>query len=134
MSYLTSTDQVLTATATKEDLEEGVRYASISLPWTFNRMMIRSSPNGQNNRAYNIAKGIVGQEILTRVLREEGIDVELPRDSHRDDDLFDIRIEIDGEVRDTDLKTINYYSDYGDNRPPFSVDYVLENKDYDGPE
>lgn len=133
MTFLTSPDQVWSATANKEDLDEGVRYASISLPWTFNRMMMKSSSNGQNNRAYNIAKGIVGQEILTRVLTDNGIDVELPRDSHRDDDLFDIRLNIDGKNQDVDLKTINYYSNYSDKRPTFSPEYVIQNADYDGP-
>jgi hypothetical protein len=97
-------------------------------------MMMKSSPNGQNKRAYNIAKGIVGQEVLITALRENGIDVELPRDSHRDDDLFDIRVSVGGAIRDADLKTINYYSNYSDKRPPFSPEYVLNHRDYDGPE
>lgn len=133
MTFLSSPDHVWSATATPEELAEGVRYASISLPWTFNRMMMRSSPTGQNNRAYNIAKGIVGQEVLTRVLRSNGIAVELPRDSHRDEDLFDIRVTIDGTTQNVDLKTINYYSNYSDKRPPFSPEYVIQHSGYDGP-
>lgn len=133
VTFVTSPEQVWTATANTDELAEGVRYASISLPWTFNRMMMRSSTTGQNNRAYNIAKGIVGQEIVTRVLTENGIDVELPRKSHRDDDLFDIRVSIDGTTRAVDLKTVNYYSDYSDKRPPFSPEYVMQHADYDGP-
>lgn len=134
MGYLSDDNDVWTATATSADIDEAAHYASISLPWTFNRMMMRSSPNGQNNRAFNIAKGIAGQEILHRVLRDNGMEVELPRDSHRDDDLFDIRIQVAGEVRDTDLKTVTYYSNYSNKRPPFSPEYVVENRDYDGPE
>jgi hypothetical protein len=133
MATLSSPEDIWTASPTAEDFAEGVRYASISLPWTFNRMMMRSTPNGQHKRAFNIAKGIVGQEVLIRLLQSKDISVTLPRDSHRDDDLFDIQIDIHDETKDADLKSMNYFNDYGDDRPPFSVDYVLENRDYDGP-
>ena len=134
MTYLTDSEHVWSASANPEDIDEAVNYAMVSLPWTFNRMMMRSSPKGQNNRAFNIAKGIAGQEVLKRLLREAGVEVEVPRDSHRDDDLFDIRVKAEGKVRDADLKTVNYYSNYSDKRPPFDPEYVIENRDYDGPE
>lgn len=134
MTKLSDVDHVWTASPTNAEFKQGVHYASISLPWTFDRMMMRSTPNGQRSRAFNIAKGIVGQEVLVRLLEKKGVDIELPRDSHRDDDLFDILLEIDNETQKVDLKTMNYFSDYGDMRPLFSVDYVVENREYDGPE
>jgi len=134
MKLLSKQEQIYTATPTPEEHAQGVHYASISLPWTFNRMMMKSSPTGQHNRAYNIVKGIVGQEVLIRLLRDRDVSIELPRDSHRDDDLFDILIGLDGEIRKADLKTINYFSDYGNSRQEFSLSYLLENRGYDGSE
>src|SRR4051812_15850024 len=82
----------------KEDLLEGARYASISLPWTFNRMMLNTGSIGQQGRALNIAKGIVGQEMLKRALCERGVRAVTQRKSHRNDDLFDFHVSIAGEL------------------------------------
>lgn len=133
MVQLSDPTQIWTASPTSEEHAEGVHYASISLPWTFNRMMMESSPKGQKRRALNIAKGIVGQEVLFRLLSDRGLAIELPRDTHRDDDLFDIILEIEGEREKVDLKTMNYFSDGSTNRPPFSLGYIVENIGYDGP-
>lgn len=124
--------QIWTASSTTDELSEGTHYASISLPWTFDRMMMNSSPDGQKKRAYNIAKGIVGQEVLVRVLSEKGVDIELPNDTHRDDDIFDIRLNVDGQEQKADLKTMNYFSDYENDRTTFSLEYLIDNRDYDG--
>src|ERR1700677_2414763 len=96
----------------EQDLLEGARYASISLPWTFNRMMMNTGSKGQQSRALNIAKGIVGQEMLKRALGEQGIKAQTQRKSHRSDDLFDFHVTMGGELTRLDLKTNNYFTNY----------------------
>jgi len=89
----------------------------------------------QCERALNIAKGLVAQEVLRRELERRGIRVELQRKSHRDEDLFDFRIKNDGRVIQCDVKSIAYYNNYPDiGRPPFSKQLIIDNRAYPGPD
>lgn len=135
MRKLTGTKGIWILKPQKEDLVEGARYALISLPWTFNRMMLNTGSKGQQARAINIAKGIVSQEILKRALIEQGIRARTQRKSHRDEDLFDFRVEIDGSLTRLDVKTWNYFTDYISlGREPLSPNLIIKNADYPGPE
>lgn len=121
--------------ANVSDLNEGAKYASISLPWTFNRMSMNASSKGMHLRAFNIAKGIIGQEVLKRALIAKGIKVHLQRKSHRDDDLFDFKLELGGNLVKLDLKTLNHYNNYPkDERQPLSKALVEKFKNYPGPD
>ncbi|HEV7333929.1 MAG TPA: hypothetical protein VGN63_23040 [Flavisolibacter sp.] len=128
-------EQIIELTPTQEDLLVGARYAAITLPWTFNRMMTNTGSQGQQSRALNIAKGIVAQEVLKRKFSEWGMHAELDRTSHREDDLFDFNIAIDGVLTKMDLKTIHYYSNYAiEGRPPLSKEIIVANQNYSGPD
>lgn len=112
----------------------GSNYALKTLPWTFNRMMSNTSTAGQNSRALNIAKGVVAQSLLKTVLRENGIKAEEEKKSHRDSDLFDLRFKIRDTETKFDFKSFNVYTDYVlKGRPPFTLEYLLANQDYEGP-
>lgn len=122
---------VLTPTAT--DLEAGARYAAISLPWTFNRMMLNTSSDGQQRRALNIAKGIVGQEMLKHEMERVGVRARTQRKNYRDEDFFDFETDILGVPTKLDLKSINYYTDYEPiGREPFSLDFFMKHIGYAG--
>ena len=132
---LSSSDEIWTLSPALRDLEAGAYYASVSLPWTFNRMMYNTSSNGQQYRALNIAKGIVGQEMLRREMRRAGIPAETQRKSYRDEDLFDFDIRINGLETKLDLKTVNYYTNYDSyGREPFSSDLLANHASYAGPD
>ncbi len=90
---------------------------------------------GQQRRAINIAKGIVSQEVLRRALGNRGISAEVDRTSYRDADLFDLYIELDGDMTKLDVKSWHYFTNYADvGRDPFSEDLVVQHADYPGPD
>lgn len=135
MTLLSRPDQIWVLKPTKEDLVAGANYAAITLPWTFNRMMLNTQSSGQQARALNIAKGIVGQEMLRRELTRLGKLVQVQRKSHRDDDLFDFRIKSNEKWMKLDLKTVNYFTDYPDvGREPLSRELIIRNSAYPGPD
>lgn len=120
---------------TEEDLQAGAEYAAISLPWVFNRMGKDKSSKGQQQRAFNIAKGIVGQRVLQSELARRGIDAEIEVKSHRNKDLFDFRVSIGGAVQRLDVKTMTHYNDYpNDEREPFTPALVAAHRGYPGPD
>lgn len=119
----------------KKDLIAAAKYAAITLPWTFNRMFKNTSSRGQNDRALNIAKGIVAQEVLRRKLSEVGIKAETERKSYRDSDLFDFKIFLNGNPILMDIKSFNYYTDYKSyGREDLSSSLIIGNADYPGPD
>lgn len=119
----------------EEDLLQGAHYALISLHWTFNRMMLNKGPAGQNIRAVNIAKGIVAQEMLKRALEKKGVKAVTQRKSHRDDDLFDFRVQMGNKLTRLDLKTWNYFTDYDPlGRTALSAKHIENNANYSGSE
>ena len=112
MKKLSQINEILTLKPKREDLIAGAKYAAITLPWTFNRMMLNTNSAGQQLRALNIAKGIVAQEVLHRALESLGVSAEVQRKSYRDEDLFDFHVTINGTKTMLDVKTLNYYSNY----------------------
>ena len=134
MPRLTDVEQIWTVSATKEELQKGSQYAEITLPWTFNRMMLTTSSRGQQERGLNIAKGIVAQAILARILRERGLKFEEQDKSHRDEDFFDLSIPVKGEDVRFDFKSVNYYSNYDSiGRAPLTPELIVQNRGYSGP-
>lgn len=120
---------------TKEDLISGARYAAITLPWTFNRMMMNTGSTGQQFRALNIAKGIVGQEMIRRELERRGVRPLVQKKSHRDEDLFDLDVLLGTQIRKLDIKSINYYTNYPTlDRQPLSPKLIIDNAHYPGPD
>jgi len=98
-------------------------------------MMMTTSSTGQQVRALNIAKGIVGQNLLHGALAKRGIQSLVQRKSHRDEDLFDFHVPLEGTLRKLDLKTFNYYTDYHHlGRDPFSSELPVANAGYPGPD
>lgn len=135
MTQLSKAEDIWVLKPTREDLIAGANYAAITLPWTFNRMSMNTSSSGQQSRALNIAKGIVGQEILRRELEKRSISAQVQRKSHRDDDLFDFQLPINGVVRRLDVKSVNYYSNYSESgRSPLSSQLIVANASYPGPD
>ena len=128
---LRTKEDVWVLTSRFEDLEAGAHYAAITLPWTFNRMSLNTGSTGQQNRALNIAKGIVGQEMLKRELERVGIKAQTQRKSHRDEDLFDFNVEVGGTLKKFDLKSVHYFTNYAPvGREPFSVDMIMQYAGY----
>ena len=135
MAQLTEAGQIWTVAATNDELRMGAEYAEVTLPWTFNRMMLNTGSSGQQERGLNIAKGIVAQKILVRALQNKGLNIGEQVKSHRDEDLFDLTIPVNGSKVKFDLKSVNYYSDYDPmGREALTPELVLENGDYPGPE
>lgn len=135
MGKLKTAGDIWVLKATKEDFLEGAKYALISLPWTFNRMSQGTGPFGQRQRALNIAKGIVAQEILRRALTRKGIKTEVHRKSHRDQDFFDLRVCVGGSTSRLDLKTWNFFTDYKAlGREPLTRELIIKNAKYPGPD
>ena len=135
MTRLTEPGQIWTVTATNDELRMGAEYAEVTLPWTFNRMMLTTGSSGQQERGLNIAKGIVAQKIMVRALQNKGLPIGEQIKSHRDEDLFDLTIPVYGSKVKCDLKSVNYYSDYAPmGREALTPQLVMENGDYPGPE
>jgi hypothetical protein len=135
MKKLQKASQILILRPTKEDLITGAKYSAITLPWTFNRMMMNTESSGQQKRGLNIAKGIVGQEMLKRALSERGVKAEVQRKSHRDEDLFDFHVFTSRGLLKLDVKSFNYYTDYADvGREPLTPKLLIKNADYPGPD
>jgi hypothetical protein len=117
------------------DRAAGAKYAAITLPWTFNRMMKNTGSKGQAERALNIAKGIVGQAVLKRELSRLGIAASGEEKHYRSSDLFDLKLRHGDRDVLLDLKTVHYYTNYpNDQRPPLTPGLVIEHSRYDGPD
>lgn len=133
MEQLTEKSQVWTANVTKEDVENAIKYATISIPYTFDHMGYGgNSQNGVNFRIINIAKGIIGQSVLQRLLDEKEIPYEKDWTHYRDEDYFDFKI----CGKNFDVKTKQVYGELGDewDREEFTIDLLMDNMDYSGPE
>ena len=135
MSNVENTGDILVLRPTGEDLIAGARYAAVTLPWTFNRMMYNRASRGLQNRGLNIAKGIVAQEVLKRELGRLNIKAQTQRKSHRDEDLFDFTIETPSGQFMLDLKSWHYYTDYNSlGRESLSPDLIITAAHNPGPD
>lgn len=135
MRKLESVDDIWSCSPQQDELERAAEYASKSLPWTFNRMMLNTGSPGQQRRALNIAKGRLAQEVLARELESRGLSPNLDITSYRNPDETDFGLPAPDGSLSLDIKTVNYYSDYEvDGRPEFHLEYVVENASYAGPD
>jgi hypothetical protein len=133
MAKLKNKADIWVLTPKPDDLKAGAHYAAVSLPWTFNRMMLNTSSAGQQHRALNIAKGVVGQEMLLREMTRIGIKAQTQRKSYRDEDLFDLHVKIEGALTKMDLKSVNYFTNYAAvGRENFSRELLLKYSGYAG--
>ena len=127
--------EIISLKPTDKQKSIGSDYALKTLPWTFNRMMSNTSTTGQNSRAINIAKGVVAQSLFKSVLNELGVNAEEEKKSHRDSDFFDLRFNINDNETKFDFKSFNIYTDYVlKGREPFSIDFLIKNQAYPGPD
>jgi len=115
-----------------DDILEAFNYATVSLPWTFDRM--RYGPRTQkavNNRLIHIFLGVLNQTMLERILTDKGYDCSKEWKNYRDSDIFDFII---GEKK-YDVKTMVLYKQYNQDwdREEFSKAFLIQNKDYSGP-
>jgi|GEM_PF-2528495 len=131
MSRLNEVSDIWVEEANEEDIESAIKYSTISLPWTFDRMGYGGrSQNGVNYRLLNILKGVLAQNILSRVLDRKGFDISKDWTQYREEDLFDFQI----KDLHCDVKTVQIYSEYDEdvNRREFSPEFLIENRDYEG--
>lgn len=127
-------DSILILKPTKKDREAAADFATKTIGWTFNRMAYNYSKKGQNNRGFNIVKGIIAQEMLKGYLSKNGIEV-ITDNSYRSSDIFDFLVRNGRREIKLDLKTNNHYNDYNlKGRPDLTLDYILENQSYPGPD
>lgn len=134
MGNLSSAEQIWVIEPTEDELIKGARYASMTLPWTFNRMMLNTGSSGQQRRALNIAKGVVGQLMIQRALNDRGVSAQAQTKSYRDEDLFDLEVPVDGTTVRFDFKSIHYFKDYTvEGRAPLTSDLIIEHAEYPGP-
>lgn len=117
----------------KSDIQEALNYATISLPWTFDRM--RYGPKSQkavNNRLIHILMGVLNQTILERDLTKRRYKCSKDWTKYRESDVFDFII----NDKIYDVKTIHLYSKYNEDvgRETFTPQLLIKNKSYEGPE
>jgi hypothetical protein len=138
MEKFSNASQILTTEMRDDDLEKAIQYATISLPWTFDRMQYGiKSQRVVNDRIMNILKGVLNQSILKRALEERGYDCGTDWSNYRESDIFDF------EVNDRlyDVKTTHVYSEYGESgsqyggsREPISPELIEKYQANEGPE
>ncbi len=133
MQRLTDSKEIWSAKVTKPDINEALEYATISLPWTFDRM--RYGPRTQNSRnrtLFHIMYGVLNQTILQRLLEARGLECSKDWTHYRVSDVFDFVV--DGRIYD--VKTMLIFSQYDEQnaRPPFTTGSVTKNRSYSGRE
>ena len=121
------------SSVTTSDIQEALNYATISLPWTFDRMRYGPrSQNAVNYRLIHILMGVLNQTILERELTKRGYSCSKDWTMYRESDVFDFSI----NNNIYDVKTTHIYSKYNETlgREPFSPRILIANKSYSGPE
>ncbi|MCK4477897.1 hypothetical protein KAU88_05155 [Candidatus Bathyarchaeota archaeon] len=131
MTLLTKENQIWRIEPSKKTSINAVRYASMSVNWTFNRLAIKASPWTWYIRMMRIVSGVAVQQCLIRELEKRGKKIIKDLSDYRTEDTFDLALP-NGEILDS--KASNYYVDYvgPEIRPNFSLKYLIENKDYCG--
>lgn len=132
MKKLQKPDEIWRVKIQKSDLVEAVKYATISLPWTFDRMRYGvSTQRSMNRRLMNIMKGVLNQTLLERIMKNKGFKCAKNWKHYRESDIFDFSI--NGRVYD--VKTGHIYDEYSKQweRDKFTPELLIKNKDYPGP-
>ncbi len=133
MTKLSKTSQIWVGKITESDLTEAINYATISLPWTFDRMRYgQTTANSMNKRLLNILIGVLNQTILERIFQEKGFSCSKDWTKYRESDIFDFKI----NDRVYDVKTSIIFSELNRQfkRQAFSPEFLMENKGYSGVE
>jgi len=130
---LDASSQIWKTKVSHDDYKESLEYATISLPWTFDRM--HYGPRTQkavNNRLWHIMSGVLNQTILERELKSRGYHCEMDWSHYRLTDIFDFRIG-DGIY---DIKTQSIFAEYDETneRTRFTPELLIKNRSYPGPE
>lgn len=125
--------QMWVSHVTPSDIDAAIEYATISLPWTFDRM--RYGPRTQravNDRMFHIMIGVLNQTILSRILTEKGFTCKMDWTNYRESDIFDFSA--NGKVYD--VKTTLLYGEYDGKigRRSFTPELLIANRAYPGPE
>jgi hypothetical protein len=135
MEKFAESSQILTTEMEESDLADAIKYTTISLPWTFDRMQYGfRSQRTVNERIMNILKGVLNQSLLKRTLEAQGYECETDWSNYRESDIFDFEI----NNRLYDVKTAHVYSEYGESgdwdREPISPELIEEYRSNEGPE
>jgi hypothetical protein len=132
MDKVTSIKDIWKLDIEKANETKGVKYASKSIPWTFNRMGIQDGDWTWYYRMMKISVGVMVQESLLKKLKEKGVQIEKQWKNYRTEDTFDLTPPSGIKI---DVKSFNHYVEYdGKIRPEFSLNYMMENKSYSGNE
>ena len=96
---------------------------------------MRYGPKAQhsvNDRLIHILLGVLNQTILERILTKKGYKCEKQWKKYRDSDIFDFHV----NGKTYDVKTTQIYTEYSakNERENFSPEFLIANKDYEGPE
>lgn len=132
MKKLESSSQIWKTKVTPADYEESLDYATISLPWTFDRLHYGPrTQNAVNNRLWHIMSGVLNQTLLERELKARGYKCEMDWSHYRLTDIFDFKI---GNAI-YDVKTQSIFAEYDEqnDRERFSPDLLINNMSYPGP-
>lgn len=130
---LSKPEQIWESQVSGNEQEDAIEYASISLPWTFDRMHYGGkTQKSTNDRMVHIAEGVLAQSVLKRELANRGKKCAMDWTGYRESDIFDFKV--DDKVYD--VKTMVIYSEYGKSwqRKDFSPSLLIQNYDYPGPE
>ena len=77
-------------------------------------------------RMMKIVIGVTAQEILLKQMRARGLKISKEWKTYRSEDTFDI---MSPKGKKIDLKTLNHFVEFdGKVRPPFTLDYLIDNK------
>lgn len=130
---LSSPSQIWKSSIAPRDLAEAKAYATISFPWTFDRMHYGSkTQRSSNDRLLHVLLGVLGQSILERELKKRGHSCKMDWTGYRDSDIFDFEI----NNRKYDVKTTVVYSEYNERnaRELFTPELLIKHRDNRGPE
>lgn len=133
MNNLKRVDQIWKTRATPADLQAALKYALVTVPWTFDRMTYGSTTvSSMQKRLANIMIGVLNQTILRRKLTSLKIPCGMDWTNYRQSDRFDFKIGKDV----CDVKTTVVYTDYDTsyNRPKFTPDLLIKNRSNQGPD
>ena len=133
MDNLKYVSQIWKTRATPTDLRTALKYALVTVPWTFDRMSYgMTTVASMQKRLANIMIGVLNQSILQRKLTSLKISCDMDWTNYRQSDRFDFKI----GKQICDVKTTVVYTDYDASyqRPKFTPDILIKNRTNKGPD
>lgn len=90
-------------------VSEAKKYATLSLPWTINRMSYKMTPDGLEKRLMNIILGKLPEIFLREAFHRLDISADFARGTtpYWQTDRFDLMIRLNGESEEWDIKSLN---------------------------